>query len=78
MYYEINVSKDNQHLFATAKRSIGDRMTLLRVFAILDKKFPAKEGYDLMVSHNFETGKYMSVRTIRTQSRKYFPEKNNG
>lgn len=32
MYYEINVSLNGKHLFATAERSITDRNTLEKIY----------------------------------------------
>ena len=50
MYYEINVSLNGKHLFATAERSITDRNTLNRIYDLLAEKFPESEGYELDVT----------------------------
>jgi hypothetical protein len=36
MYYEINISENNKHLFATAKRSITTKSELKNVFEKLN------------------------------------------
>lgn len=56
MYYEINVSLNGQHFFATAKRSITDEKKLKQVLAVLVAKFPMKEGYDLVVESHIKSG----------------------
>lgn len=50
MYYEINVSLNGKHLFATAERSITDRNTLEKVYNLFVEKFPKSEGYELDVT----------------------------
>ena len=50
MYYEINVSLNGKHLFATAERSITDRNTLNRIYDLLAEKFSESEGYKLDVT----------------------------
>ena len=49
MYYEINVSKNGKHFFATAKRSITDKDRLKVVHDIFVEKFPKSEGYELSI-----------------------------
>lgn len=56
-WYEINVSKDGKHLFATAKRSIPNKWDLERVFPIIKQKFPEDEGYRVSVSAQVEYGR---------------------
>lgn len=57
-WYEINVSKDGRHLFATAKRSIANKWDLERVFPIIKRKFPEDEGYKISVTARVEYGRY--------------------
>ena len=47
MYYEINVSLNGRHLFATAERSITDKSKLKQVLEVFKEKFPESEGYKL-------------------------------
>lgn len=42
-YYEINVSKNGTHLFATAPRSICNTAQLKKVLRIITEKFPESE-----------------------------------
>ena len=50
MYYEINVSMNGKHLFATADRSITTRAKLKTVYELFLEKFPESEGYKLSVT----------------------------
>ena len=64
MYYEINVSKNGKHFFATAERSITNERTLKEVYAVIKEKFPIEEGYDILVSKMETTGKYIDMAKI--------------
>lgn len=57
-WYEINVSKNGKHLFATAKRSITNKWDLERVFPIIKRKFPEDEGYKISVTAQVEYGRH--------------------
>lgn len=61
MYYEINVALNGQHFFATDKRSITNRTSLEKVYKVLKEKFPAEEGYDILVSYYETVGKYIDM-----------------
>lgn len=61
MYYEINVALNGQHFFATDKRSIANRTSLEKVYKVLKEKFPAEEGYDILVSYYETVGKYIDM-----------------
>ncbi|MDN3160901.1 hypothetical protein P0E55_14430 [Enterococcus faecalis] len=50
MYYEINVSRDGKHFFATAPRSITSMHDLQSVYPVLSNAFPASDGYELTVT----------------------------
>ena len=71
MYYEINVSKDGKHLFATDKRSIEFYWELERVYQIFEQKFPEYEGYKITVIKWTETGREID------DVKKYIKEQNN-
>lgn len=45
--YEINVSLNGTHLFATAERSITSVRKMKDVWIILDERFPAAEGFQV-------------------------------
>lgn len=61
MYYEINISLNGRHFFATDKRSITTERALKEVYPIIKKKFPPEEGYDILVSCTKTTGKYIDM-----------------
>lgn len=64
MYYEINVSLNGQHLFATDKRSITNKIALEVIYRIFKAKFPTEEGYDIMVSLYETTGKFVDMEYL--------------
>ena len=61
MYYEINVSKDGRHFFATDKRSITNKRALKEVYPIIKEKFPVEEGYIILVSCMETKGRYIDM-----------------
>lgn len=50
MYYEINISRNGAHFFATAERSITDGVKLLKIYNALRAKFISADGYELTVT----------------------------
>lgn len=50
MYYEINVSLNGKHLFATAERSITNRNEMEEMYKLFQQKFPESEGYMLDIT----------------------------
>jgi hypothetical protein len=50
MHYEINISKNGQHLFATAERSAQSPFALKRILEDILPKFPKEEGYEIRVT----------------------------
>ena len=50
MHYEINVSLNGKHLFATAERSITSKSQMEEVYELFQQKFPKSEGYTLDVT----------------------------
>jgi hypothetical protein len=64
MYYEINVSLNGVHFFATAERSITDQRKLKVVLEKIVSKFPTEEGYLVSVSYNEVTGKILKIEDI--------------
>ena len=65
MYYEVNVSTDSGHLFATAKRSITTKIQMKKLVSIFKIKFPAKSGYSLMVTKYEETEEGVNIDSIK-------------
>ena len=47
-YYEINVSLNGRHLFATAPRSAKTEAEVDRIMKVFIKKFPKEEGFKIM------------------------------
>lgn len=47
MHYEINVSHNGRHLFATAPRSVTSERELRTVFSELHSRFPEAEGFEV-------------------------------
>ena len=61
MYYDINVSLNGQHLFATAERSVTDGHKLQKVYKLFMEKFPEEEGYKITVTKWEKAGKYIDM-----------------
>lgn len=61
MYYEINVSKNGQHLFATAERSVTSFTQAERMYMLFKEKFPENEGYKIDVTYWEKTGKSVNM-----------------
>lgn len=61
MYYEINVSLNGQHFFATAERSVTAEWKLKEVYKVLKEKFPEEEGYKVDVTHWEKVGKFVDM-----------------
>lgn len=50
-YYEINVSLNGRHFFATAPRSGIDKQSVAILFASIVEKFPESEGYKITCTY---------------------------
>lgn len=61
MYYEINVSLNGKHLFATAERSITDIHKVNTVYKLFAEKFPEAEGYEIRVTKWDKVGKFVEM-----------------
>lgn len=61
MYYEINVSLNGKHLFATAERSIVNAWRLQKVYNLFKEKFPEEEGYNITVTEWNKVGKIIEM-----------------
>ena len=64
MYYEINVSLNGRHLFATAERSVTDHYKLQEVYKLFAEKFPTEEGYQVTVTKWEKVGKFIDMENI--------------
>lgn len=66
MAYEINVSKNGTHHFATAERSIGySSIKLKEIYDQLSKAFPESEGYKLTVTDWESRGKSVDMNELK-------------
>lgn len=61
MYYEITVSLNGKHLFATAERSVVNTYQLQKIYNLFVEKFPAEEGYEITVTEWRKTGKPIAM-----------------
>lgn len=61
MYYEINISLNGKHFFATNERSITNETSLKKVYKTIKEKFPQEEGYNIMVTYNETKGKLINM-----------------
>lgn len=61
MYYEINVSLNGKHLFATAERSITNFHKAKEMYALFTEKFPEAEGYSISVTKWEKVGKFVNM-----------------
>ena len=61
MYYEINVSLNGKHLFATAERSIVNTFQLQKVYNLFKEKFPEEDGYNITVTEWNKVGKSVEM-----------------
>lgn len=50
-YYEINISKNGQFVFATAERSATSESSAKKLFKLLKEKFPESEGYKVEATY---------------------------
>lgn len=64
MYYEINVSLNGTHFFATAERSITDKTKLKIVHRELTQRFPESDGFSITTSVNHKAGRYLAMHEI--------------
>ena len=63
MYYEITVSVNGKHLFATAERSVVAEWQLKIIYDIFKRKFPVEEGYEISITRWEKTGKFIEMKT---------------
>jgi hypothetical protein len=67
MYYEINVSLNGKHLFATAERSITNETKMEDIYNLFLEKFPENEGYKLDVTKWENVGKPIIFKNERVE-----------
>lgn len=61
MYYEINVSLNGKHLFATAERSIKDKYDLEKVYNVFKEKFSEEDGYEITITYWETIGRNIEI-----------------
>lgn len=64
MYYEINVSLNDRHFFATHERSITDMNKLKNVCEVFAEKFPKSEGYEITISYCEKRGYRIDINDV--------------
>ena len=62
-YYEINISKNGQFVFATAERSATSESSAKKLFKLLKEKFPESEGYKITITYWECVGHLVSQRS---------------
>lgn len=70
-YYEINVSHNGFHLFATAERSIHTKARAEEVYNIFKEKFPSSEGYQITVTFWSAAGRFIDFGITERQGGGY-------
>lgn len=65
MGYEINVSKDGKHFFATHERSLGLSKSHTReVYDKLVEAFPKNEGYEISINYWEKAGHTVKPKNL--------------
>lgn len=64
MWYEINVSKNGKHFFATHERSIQEQTKLIEVLKEFKHCFRSEEGFKITVNKWKSTGENFSEEEI--------------
>lgn len=57
MFYEINVSLNGRHLFATAERSLTNERDARALYADFATRFPADQGFKISLTEWNKTGR---------------------
>lgn len=68
MHYEINVSHNGKHFFATADRSIILRSQLEAILRKFIEAFPRTEGYQIRVTYWETSGKDVTFDATMSQN----------
>ena len=62
--YEINVSLNGHHFFATHERSIVSEQKLKEVYKVFKEKFPEAEGYEISVTYWIKSGREINTEEL--------------
>lgn len=68
MYYEINVSLNGKHVFATAERSITTPWKAEELYALFLEKFPEIFGYKVSVTRWDKVGTPLEFKNGRLEA----------
>ena len=61
-FYEINVSVDGNHLFATATRSLKTEEKAKKLAKLFKERFPESEGYEVSLTYWEGRGTGISIK----------------
>ena len=64
MGYEINVSLNGKHFFATHEHSLTHESDLKKCLDVFVEKFPESEGYKITVSHWQKIGRHIDIEEV--------------
>ena len=59
MHFEINVSLNGRHYFATAERSLRDEASARKAAEDFSRRFPEHEGFSVTVTRYETVGRQM-------------------
>lgn len=68
MHYEINVSHNGRHLFATHARSITNTSDLQRVAPEIMARFPTSEGFEVTATHYFDDAEFINLSDVAVKA----------
>lgn len=60
MYYELNVSLNGLHYFATAERSIASEENAKEMYYDFKKRFPEKDGFKITCTYWKQSGQFVT------------------
>lgn len=64
MHYEINVSQNGKHLFATHERSCRSLEECKTVLSEIVKRFPKEDGFSVTINRYENVGQEIDQRVI--------------
>lgn len=67
MRYELNVSRDGKHFFATHERSLTDFDSAMKMFVFFKMTFPASDGFEVTLTRWEERGTEVAT-TMETKA----------
>lgn len=68
MYYEINISKNGRHYFATAERSLTEEEAATAAYWDLVARFPESEGFKITISRWEHSGREFKPKRPRKKA----------